>query len=238
MEKMRLAGNPVIPRKVDSLLGEELKAREAIGELLDKGFEYYYLQKLLSAGVLGIEKKLVPTRWSITAADRMIADLHIRELKEFSELDEIRVYSSAYLHNRFEILLLPGRWEFEQFESWPKGSAWGSVVEYEPFGGRSDYAEKEGGGYYAGRLACAEFLAAKLKRQARVIVFREIDEEYKVPVGVWQVRENCRNAFENPPEKFNTLKEALEFLGKKLKNPVMDYVKKSSVIGQRKLGEY
>ncbi|MFH1107095.1 MAG: hypothetical protein V1787_04320, partial [Candidatus Micrarchaeota archaeon] len=99
LEKMRLAGNPVVPKKVDSVIEENLKARDAVGELLGKGFEYYYLQKLLTAGMLGRKerRRLVPTRWSITAADRMVADVHIGRLKALRELEEVRVYSNEYL---------------------------------------------------------------------------------------------------------------------------------------------
>ena len=35
MEKMTIAGNPVIPRKVDQLMQENLKAKTAVGELLN-----------------------------------------------------------------------------------------------------------------------------------------------------------------------------------------------------------
>lgn len=247
MERMRLAGNPVVPKKVDSIIEEGLKARVAVSELLDKGFEYYYLQKLLTAGMLGekARRKLVPTRWSITAADKMIADVHIGKLKAMKELEEVRVYSNEYLFNRFEILLLPGAWEFEQFESWQRGTGWhvgenewGLAAEYEPFEGRSDYAEKEGGGYYAGRIGVAEALATKIKRQAKAIIFREIGREYTLPVGVWEVRENVRHAFDNEPKKFATIEEAKAHLRARLKNPLQNYLKASRILPQTRLTEF
>ncbi|MFH1199999.1 MAG: hypothetical protein V1708_02940 [Candidatus Micrarchaeota archaeon] len=246
-ESMRIAGNPVIPKKVDSIIEEGLAARSAAGELLERGFDYYYLQKLLSAGMLGEKpkRKLVPTRWGITAADRMIGDIHIGRLKAMRQLEEVRIHSNEYLFNRFEIMLVPGAWEFEQFESWQKGTAWhggaqewGLAAEYEPHEGRSDYAETEGGGYYAGRFGVAEGLAVKTKRQAKAIVFREIGSEYTLPVGVWEVRENVRHAFDNEPKKFASVEEAKRYLRTKLKNPLDNYLKRSQILPQRRLTEF
>jgi len=239
-ESMRLAENPVIPKKIDEFADEKIKVRDAIPEL-SRSFDYYYLQKLLSAGILGENKKLVPTRWSITAMDRILADDCITQVKQSPELDEISVFSNMNFDNHYEILLLPGAWEFEQFEAWSPGSYWQTQAnvahEYEPYAGRSDYAESEGGGYYAGRLACAEALS-KMRRQARVVVFREIDEAYKVPLGVWQVREGVRNAFTKPPMKFNTLAEALNHLRTRLRVPLEQYLEKSSILRQKKMTEF
>ncbi|MFN3528143.1 MAG: hypothetical protein ACK4YO_03480, partial [Candidatus Altarchaeaceae archaeon] len=78
------------------------------------------------------------------------------------------------LFNHFEILLIPGNWEFEQFEAWAPDTLWtignesyAINLEAEYYKGRNDYAIKEGGGYYASRLAVLEYLK-KIKRQARV----------------------------------------------------------------------
>ncbi|MBS3070613.1 hypothetical protein J4220_03850, partial [Candidatus Micrarchaeota archaeon] len=151
MEKMRLTENPVIPKKVDELAEEKVKVRDAVPELVKAGFDYYYMQKLLSAGVLGEKKKLVPTRWSITGTDKILADHYLEKVKESPQIDSPTLYSHEHFDNHYEILLLPGGWEFEQFEAWSPGSAWKTNAtvahEYEPFSGRSDYAESEGGGY-------------------------------------------------------------------------------------------
>jgi hypothetical protein len=242
MDSLRLTTNPCVPSKVDELAEEKVKARAAVSELLAGGFEYYYLQKLLSAGILGAEKKLVPTRWAITATDRMVGDEHLAKVKECPAVSDYLVYSNEYLYNHYEILLLPGPWEFEQFEAWWQGSLWSpdeSAVahEYEPYGGRSDYADEEGGGYYAGRLAVAEGLA-RLGKQARAIVFREIYEGYRLPVGVWQVRESVRKAFEKPARSFQSLNEALADVSTRLKRPFAQYLARSVVLKQRKLYDY
>ncbi|MEM4255476.1 MAG: hypothetical protein QXR53_04090 [Candidatus Norongarragalinales archaeon] len=241
METMRLTENPVIPKKVDELAEEKIKVRDAIPELVKSGFDYYYMQKLLSAGVLGEKKKLVPTRWSITGTDTILADHYLEKVKESSQIDSVMLYSHEHFDNHYEILLLPGAWEFEQFEAWSPGSDWKTETtiahEYEPFEGRSDYAESEGGGYYAGRFGVAEALW-KMRRQARSVVFREISEDYKVPLGVWQVRTGVEGAFKKQPLKFASAKEALEHLKAKLKVPVENYLAKSSVLRQKTLSEF
>lgn len=244
LEKLGVAGNPVIPKKIDELSGEGVKVREAVPEMLEGGFDVYYLQKVLSAGILGEKKKLVPTRWSITAGDKMIADHFLEEVKQFPALNDILIFSGEFLHNHFEVLLLPGKWEFEQFEAWSPRTVWTKgeqghtiVAEYEPFEGRSDYAELEGGGYYAGRYGVAEALQ-KMRKQARCVVFREIGDGYQIPVGVWQVRENVRKAMQSPPAKTNSLNDALEILSKRLKIPVNEYFSKSRVLGQKKMLDF
>ncbi|MFH1751012.1 MAG: hypothetical protein ABH863_05010 [Candidatus Micrarchaeota archaeon] len=245
-EHLRLASNPAIPKKVDSVISEGLPARDGFEELMKRKFDVYYLQKLLSAGMLGREgkKRLVPTRWSITASDRIAADIHIEKLKDYRVLNEIRIYSNEYLSNHFEILLLPGRWEFEQFENWESGGyynrrqEWFLEHEYEPYEGRGDYAVSEGGGYYAGRLSVAEFLAQTLRKQARAVVIREIHKEYDVPVGVWEIRENVRHAFMSEPIRCPSLKDAREILKMRLKNPPEMYFQKSSILPQRKLVDF
>ncbi len=292
LQSARLAGNPVIPKKVDSLADESsegLKAVIAAGELIDSGFDAYYVQKILSVGVLGqtARKKLVPTRWSITATDSMIANHYLEQVKVSPSVQTPQVFESTYLWNDFVVLVLPGAWSFEQFEAWMPQSNWhedsaarnldvqsnkpelnGGVArvradnvqlrgaglsvadgtlapqntsiseEYEPYEGRSDYAESQGGGYYASRFGAAEGLH-HLRKQGRVIVFREIDPQYNVPVGVWQVRENVRHAFaRGPTREFETTAQALAFLQKRLKVAWKTYWTKSRTLAQKSLADF
>lgn len=249
IEKIRIAGNTKIPRKVDGIISDDLKARESAFELYNNNFDVYYLTSVLSSGVLGMKqgRKLVPTRWSITAVDDLIGKELLKKIREYPEIRDITVYSNEYLHNHFEILLIPGKWEFEQFEAWAPKTFWmqeqeaGSmpaiVEEHEPFQGRTGYAMKEGGGYYAGRIGVIEALEG-MRKQARAVVFREISEGYIMPVGVWEVRENVRHAFKNPPMKFATLKEALRHINSKLGLPIKEYLKRSEILKQRRLNEW
>jgi len=75
----------------------------------------------------------------------------------------------------------------------------------------------------------------KIKKQARVIIFREIYEGYIMPVGVWEVRENVRNAFKNKSRKFGNLKDALNDISKNLKVPIKEYLKRSEILMQKRL---
>ena len=246
LKKFQVAENPNIPRKVDAIVSDDLKAVDAAFELYKNKFDIYYLTTVLSSGALGTpeNKKLVPTRWSITAIDDMIAKELMKEIRNFPEINEFLVYENTYLENHFEILMIPGKWEFEQFEAWAPETLWTlsqkkPVIqeEHEGFKGRTRYAEKEGGGYYAGRIAVTEALS-RMRRQARVIIFREIYEGYVIPVGVWEVRENVRMALKNKPKKFNSLREALVDISSRLTIPVGEYMKMSEILKQRRISEY
>ncbi|MBI2079608.1 hypothetical protein HYT84_02495 [Candidatus Micrarchaeota archaeon] len=266
IEKYNLAGNPKIPKKVDSILDENLKSAEAIAELAHHGLSNYYLMSMLSIGVLGKQenRKLVPTRWSITATDDTLGKQMMVELRDYSDINEILLFENTFLHNRYHILLLPGRWEFENFESWQspplavndscmltacKGSdckissvnsqsqEWNVSEEYERHEGRSDYAKEQVGGYYASRYSVLEYLT-HVRKQARVVIFREIDDEYNIPVGVWQVREGVKHAFDSPPLKFNSREEVYSYLSTKLKVPVKKYQQLSRVLRQTRLLDF
>ncbi|MFA4819343.1 MAG: hypothetical protein WC613_00115 [Candidatus Aenigmatarchaeota archaeon] len=237
LEKLRITENPKIDVKVEKVAADELKANEAARILYGSGIDVYKITTILSSGALGIEKKLVPTRWSITATDDIIAKSLLRDVKTYSSINEIMVFESFNLDNRFVVLMMPGGWEFENFESWPRGSQWyGLEEEYEPFAGRTSYAEKQAGGYYASRLGVVEYLH-KIKRQARVVVFREIYEGYTVPLGVWVVRENVRNAFSST-KKFSSLTDAMAYIAGRLQHPVSMYLQKSKILRQKRLSDF
>ncbi|MCX8205933.1 MAG: hypothetical protein N3H30_01760 [Candidatus Micrarchaeota archaeon] len=252
LERYSIAGNPKIPSRIDSLREESISAVSAVKELLYRGYDNYYLTKVLSAGVLGQQQRqrLVPTRWSITAMDDMISRIHMESIRECPELWAYELYFSEYLHNRYVVMLMPGRWEFENFEAWAMGSLWnegsaGSIasygayitVEHEPFEGRSAYADLQVGGYYASRYAVTEHLFER-RRQARVMVIREVDSTYVVPVGVWQVRENVRNAFRCGPTKFSSLRDMLDYASLLLKNPMKDYLKADVMLKQKRISDW
>ena len=244
LRKMTVTENIKIDRRVDYIVSDDLKAAQASMKLYDNKQDIYKITNILSSGLLGKKKKMVPTRWSITATDDIIFKEMIKRVKDYPGVNEYLLFSSTYLDNHFEILLMPGNWEFENFEAWAPGSTWSQgatetqvLEEYESYQGRKKYADKQAGGYYAARLGIIEGLN-KLKRQARVISFREISEGYTIPLGVWVVRETVRNAFNNPPMRFNSLEEALRHLNTKLKIPIRDYKKQSRVLQQRTIFDF
>lgn len=246
LEKFRLTENPKISQKTEKIARDEIKANEASFLFYKRGQDVYKITTILSSGILGLEenKKLVPTRWSITATDDIIFKKIIQEVKQFPSVNDFFVYESQYLDNHFLILLMPGNWEFENFEAWAPGSFWSQqaknvqiVEEYESFRGRTVYAELEGGGYYASRIGIAEGLK-QLGRQGRVVVFREVYEGYMIPLGVWVVRETVRNAFKKNPLKFSIKEEALKYIDSKLRLPVSEYMKRSRILKQKRLGDF
>lgn len=246
LEKLRIAENPHVPRRVDRIVSDELKANQAGFQLYEGGLDVYKVSTILSSGVLGLKenKKLVPTRWGITGTDDMVAKELMGQVRVYPSVNEYLVFESRYLDNHFVILMMPGSWEFENFEAWAPGSMWSQnlkqteiLEEYEPFSGRTKYAELEGGGYYASRIACVEKLR-DMKRQARVVVFREIYEGYVIPLGVWVVRETARSAYRKKPVVFPAKEEALKYINSRLRVPVSEYKKQSRILRQKRLSDF
>jgi hypothetical protein len=98
----------------------DLRANQAVLELYGRGVMVSKIQKAFSVGAFGVEKnrRLVPTRWSITAVDDIISKNLMAKVKTFPEINEYRVYESIYLDNIFEILMIPQRWSYESMEAW------------------------------------------------------------------------------------------------------------------------
>ena len=253
VETMKVTENPKIPKKVNRIVSDDIKAVEAAHGLYDLGLDVYKVSTILSSGALGLREaqKMVPTRWSITATDDIIFKKLAAQLKEYPTVDAYYVYESSYMDNHFLILLMPSLFEYENFEVWFPGSIWSDALsprpvileEYEGFKGRKKYAANEGGGYYAARLAVAEALH-KMKRQAGVVVFREISPQYSVPLGVWVVRETARDAFRKRPEKFDTKSEALKYIDSRLRAKegmplgINDFEALSKILRQKRLADF
>jgi len=248
LKYVKLAENPRISAKIEYVINDELSAVGAIARLLEYGTDFYKIVNLFSAGLLGRaeSKKLVPTRWSITAVDDIIAKLMLGEIRRFKSIERFELFESRYLDNHFVILLMPGNYEFENFEAWAPGSTWYLaekwakpviLEEYEPFRGRTTYAEKQAGGYYAARLAAIEYLH-KIRRQAAIVSFREVGRGYNIPLGVWVVRESARAAFRNRIGIFENLNDAIAALKAKLRLPLSEYLKQSKILAQSKLSSF
>ncbi len=208
VEKVLLGENPSVERKVEKAFYDtDLKAETGVKELYSKGVDNYKIQQSLSTGMLGEEenRKLVPTRWSITASDDMISKNLRKQVKDFQELGQIEYYKTSYVGNDFHIFLIPGKWEYELFELKRSGSVWNAAENtyiahnYEPYSGRTSYAEETAGAFYATRLGVLEHLRSR-RRQAKALVIREVKPEYWAPLGVWVIRETVRNGFEDAEE--------------------------------------
>jgi hypothetical protein len=243
-------GNTRFEHRIEKAYNDiDLSASQAVQELYGKGVMVTKIQRAFSVGAFGLEKnrRLVPTRWSITAVDDIISKTLMSDVKSCPEINEFRVYESAYLDNVFEVLMIPGRWSYECMEAWYPGTVWnpngkGAFIfsDWEGNGGRSTYAAI-GGCYYSARLAVCELLT-KERRQATVIVLREARPGYIMPVGVWQVRENVRNAMRQQPYLFKTIDDSLKFIAGRFEIPLRRWVMQSALLKdalfQRKLTDF
>jgi len=201
LERARLTGNVKVDSRVEKVVDDhDLKSTPALIKLYGQGFDEQYLRKLFSTGNLGVktERKLVPTRWSITAVDDTLGKALIEKIRDFREGD-CRLYTGGYLGNEYVILCFDEPWSYELFEGYVpsirKGGLW--ETDFEGPLGRKAYAKETVGGYYAARLAILEGLQHG-KRQAAVLALRFITEAYSTPLGVWVVREAVRKAMSKP----------------------------------------
>jgi hypothetical protein len=242
LKKVVLESNPKIDRKVEKISEDcDIKANKAVMELYRGNVEVSHIIRILSAGMLGLkfQRKLVPTRWAVTAVDDIISRNLIEKIKQYKLIDEFLVFNEEYLGNHYEILLIPKPWSFEVIEAKMPGCACNRgekmfiACDYENYYGRKEYASNVTGAYYANRLAVAEYLARK-KRQASCIVLREINPSYNIPCGVGILREATRNALSKEPERFSSLEEAINSIKKRLRVPIEELVKRSKIVKEIK----
>lgn len=248
----RLEENPHIEKKVDYLVADnEIKANEAVKELYYSRIEISNIIKILSAGLLGfkVQRKLVPTRWAVTAVDDSVSKIMLERIKTYPETNDFMLFHSDYIGNHYEFLLLPGKFAFEVIEAKISGSVWNPAPnaetffaqDYEGFSGRKTYAGSVTGAYYANRLALAEYFE-NIKRQASCFVMRECRPEYWAPCGVGILREASRQAFRNKPERFSTMQEALSAAQKRMVLQASSFTEKSWLLReygkQKRLSEW
>jgi hypothetical protein len=230
IERVRLQENAPIKPKIDYLVNDiSAKAATAIIELDKSGIATHAIQKILSAGLLGLKtnRKLVPTRWSITAVDDTLSKEKLKKIRFYHEIPEIQVFNAEYIGNHYEFILLPDKYSFEVIElALQSGGIW---HDFETFFPRKKYADNVTGAYYANRLALCEYLE-KIKRQAQCIVMREVRPEYYAPLGVGILRETSRAAFQQPPERFPSLQDALQSIQSRLKQPISNYTNQSVLL--------
>ena len=192
----------------------DLKAQDAVLNLYNSGIEISKIQKCFSIGMLGQKRKLVPTKWSITATDDIISKSLSDEVLEYSLIDSCRVFSYSHLGNSFSIVLFPHRWIYEMIEAWYSNGVLGFGSDYEDARG-IDHPPAIAGAYFAAKLGVLEYLSEK-KIQAGVIILREIRPEYAIPVGVWQVREGIREAMRQIPTLSDNFEHALSLASDKM----------------------
>lgn len=219
----------------------DLKANGAMQYLYSSGEEVSRISKILSVGAIGTKKsrKAVPTRWSITAVDKNLSDFLVEKAKDYRQIDKFLAFVRETSGNLFMGILTPSNWIYEWGESWFPGSTWNQwgetshvEIDSEGYYGRKEYPGI-GGCYYSSRLAVAEKLDS-MRRSGGAITWREIYPGWNLPVGVWYVRENMRQMFDQRPVEFDTLDEAMNHLSQYMKVPLRKWTEKSYVVPTQK----
>ena len=209
----------------------DLKAADAVMHLHQKEVPFSSMQKAFSMGTMGIDdnRKLVPTRWSITACDSTIGNRLLREVKNYDVIETHRVYEFSSLNNYYAILLLPQEWEFEWMEAFLHVLGREELIfsDYEHNSVKKGYS-RVGGCYYTSKMAVLESLASE-KKQSAAIILREAYQGY-IPLGVFNVRENIRSAMSQPYREFEDMKTSLDYIASNLKLPLQKFVKQSDIL--------
>ena len=206
----------------------DLKAQNAILNLYNSGIEISKIQKCFSIGMLGKERKLVPTRWSITATDDIISKSLVDEILDYNLIDSCKVFSHEHLGNVFSVVLFPHRWIYEMIEAWYSNGIMGFGSDSEDARG-IDHPPAIAGAYFAAKLGVAEYLSRK-KIQAGVVILREIRPEYAIPVGVWQVREGIREAMKQNPTVSDDFDHALLLASNKMSIGKSEWLSRGNII--------
>jgi DNA repair protein NreA len=240
--KSAITSNTKIHTKVDRVFSDtDRKAADALTYLHKSGFDENQLTKILSVGTVGVQsaRKLVPTRWSITATDDILGKKLLKEIKD-NKILEPRIYEGDFMGNYYYIVCFSRAFSYELFELYGPKFKQGIEqysTDYESFFGRKKYAEQCAGGYYSVRLALLEHFQ-KIKRQASTLVLRVITEEYTTPLGVWVTREATRKALASQPithiEESMLIPFVLQRIKRKFGIDLTNLIKRSKTIQERK----
>ncbi|MBI5389526.1 hypothetical protein HZB01_04055 [Candidatus Woesearchaeota archaeon] len=250
LKSASVTSNPKVPTAVEKAVSDtDWKAGDAVAALYEKGIDENYLSRMFSVGTLGVQmqRKLVPTRWSITAVDDTLGKKLLAEIKQCS-LGGYEVHFGGHLGNYFLCLFFPEVWGYELFEMFTpklKAGDYSCTTDHEGYAGRKEYASETAGGYYAARLSVLEKFKGR-KRQGRCLVLRFITPEYTAPLGVWVVREAVRNALAERPLSFASqelmLAYAKQFIQSKFGVDIVPILERSVLLKekrvQRRFGEF
>ncbi len=222
-------------RLEDVFYDKDLCSTEGIINLYQHGVEVSRIQRVLSMGMLGLQKnrRLVPTRWSISATDDIISTSLIKAIETSPTIDFFEVYRHIHLGNHYSVILIPEDiWSFEMQEAWYDNNGnYGVGSDFENANGLDHYPSI-GGAYFAGRLGVIEHLF-KRRHKAAALIFREIRPEYVMPVGVWQVREGIRKALKGRASEFNDFQNALSFACINLYVSKSEWIRNSRIYNNR-----
>ena len=238
-DSARVTENPSVPRAIEKTLSDDdWRATGAMTYLYRRGFDVYDINNVLSVGALGQSehRRLVPTRWSITAVDDTVGQYLRGTIRNAPSIDRTFVWHAEYMCNEYWVVAAPGDWEFELLELKAPGSIWNPdpngqlymAADSEGYEGRTEYVDETSGAYYAARLGVLEALAER-DRQAKVFVVRHATNGDWAPVGVWQIRESVRDAVDSDPAVAESFHGAVRELVPRLPISMTDLRRKSTM---------
>ena len=231
LESFEIAGGTWNQRLEKVYYDTDLLSADAVMGLHREGVPFSSIQKAFSVGTMGRGngRRLVPTRWSITACDTMIADRLLTNVKKYPVIDSVRLHEFSSLHNNYAVLLMPTGWQYEWSEAFLHilGNEEYVFSDYERHAKKTVYSPV-GGCYYTSKMAVLEALAQQQK-QAGAIILREALPGY-VPMGVFNVRENVRSAMQQPAQEFSDLRSALTHLSGKFTLPMKRFIDEGTLL--------
>ncbi len=124
---------------------------------------------------------------------------------------------------------MPTGWQYEWSEAFLRVLGNEELVFSDHEGNRkkTEYSSL-GGCYYSCKMAVLEALAREGK-QAGAIILREALKGY-VPMGVFNVRENVRNAMQQPASEFEDIRAALSHISEKFILPVQRFIDEGELL--------
>jgi hypothetical protein len=183
--------NISIKKRIDKYTNEDIKSKEIIIDLYKRGYNEHQIINLLSLGEFGYEfrKKLVPTRWAISAYDKSIESYLHKKILDYKLINNYELYTYKDKGNFFLIILFPEYFCSEIIETFNNNIE----KDFVQFDNKLRYKDPQtAGGFYATKLGIFENLNHR-KKQSAFISIRIIDG-YDIPLGVVFVRESVREA--------------------------------------------
>ncbi len=223
VQDVRITSNPSLNPRLEKLIWDDLRASEGVWLLYREGLDFYTIVRALTIGFLGRsgQRRLVPTRWGITAVDSMISSKLLSRIKKSPIVNGTLVFYSEYLHNKYIVVLVPGRYRGLWIEVWQPHSLWNpkakpsTLIVKEDYRGRMNVVD---GGYLAARTSVLEYLYS-IGRQARIAILREVLPQYMFPVGNWQIRLTVSHALRKKPVlRDPDILEFIEFINRATTN--------------------
>lgn len=238
LQSLEATQNTKTSKQIEKYSTNDAKAKEAIIKLYEKGKNEQQIIHLLALGAFGvnINKKLVPSKWAITAYDRTIEHHLYKQIIKYNPINQYEVY---YYQNKSDThvnILLPDHYTGTHTEDWANSHS----SEWDGF--NTDHYNHENklptinplnaGGYYATKIALNEHLD-KRKKQASAIMIRII-RDYDVPLGVVFVRECVRESFNKQIFKTTSFKELNTFIKIKFPDHYKHFISSKVLEEQRK----